>query len=119
MISDCFIEISLSIKNDTIAELTTFIVKGQSFAAEDGCNDDLAMCLVIFSWMAMQEYFKEMHDNDVRQRIYDDQRENIEQDMAPFGFVSDGLEDDHIIDAQGERWEVAEYGDKSYMWDYR
>ena len=104
---------------DTISELTTFIVKGQSFAAEDGCNDDLAMCLVIFSWMAMQEYFKEMHDNDVRQRIYDDQRENIEQDMAPFGFISDGLEDDHIIDAQGERWEVAEYGDKSYMWDYR
>ena len=104
---------------DTIAELTTFIVKGQSFAAEDGCNDDLAMCLVIFSWMAMQEFFKELHDNDVRQRIYDDQRENIEQDMAPFGFMSDGLEDDHIIDAQGERWEVAEYGDKSYMWDYR
>ena len=103
---------------DTISELTTFIVKGQSFAAEDGCNDDLAMCLVIFSWMAMQEYFKEMHDNDVRQRIYDDQRENIEQDMAPFGFVSDGLEDDHIIDAQGERWEIAEYGDKSYMWEF-
>ena len=104
---------------DTISELTTFIVKGQSFAAEDGCNDDLAMCLVIFSWMAMQEYFKEMHDNDVRQRIYDDQRENIEQDMAPFGFMSDGLEDDHIIDAQGERWEIAEYGDKSYMWEFR
>ena len=63
---------------ETIAELTTFIVKGQSFAAEDGCNDDLAMCLVIFAWMAMQEYFKQMHDNDVRQRIYDDQRESIE-----------------------------------------
>ena len=104
---------------DTIAELTTFIVKGQSFAAEDGCNDDLAMCLVIFAWMAMQEYFKQMHDNDVRQRIYDDQRENIEQDMAPFGFMSDGLEDDHIIDAQGERWEIAEYGDRSYMWEFQ
>ena len=104
---------------DTIAELTTFIVKGQSFAAEDGCNDDLAMCLVIFAWMAMQEYFKQMHDNDVRQRIYDDQRENIEQDMAPFGFMSDGLDDDHIIDAQGERWEIAEYGDRSYMWEFQ
>jgi len=104
---------------DTIAELTTFIVKGQSFAAEDGCNDDLAMCLVIFAWMAMQEYFKQMHDNDVRQRIYDDQRENIEQDMAPFGFMSDGLEDDHIIDAQGDVWQIAEYGDKSYMWEFR
>jgi len=104
---------------DTIAELTTFIVKGQSFAAEDGCNDDLAMCLVIFAWMAMQDYFKEMHDNDVRARIYADQRESIEQDMAPFGFISDGLDDDHIIDAQGERWEIAEYGDKSYMWEFR
>ena len=104
---------------DTIAELTTFIVKGQSFAAEDGCNDDLAMCLVIFAWMAMQEYFKQMHDNDVRQRIYDDQRENIEQDMAPFGFVDDGLGDEYFADAQGDVWQVAEYGDKSYMWEFR
>ena len=104
---------------DTIAELTTFIQKGTSFAAEEGCNDDLAMCLVIFGWMAMQEYFKEMHDNDVRQRIYDDQRESIEQDMSPFGFVDDGMEDEYFADAQGDVWKVAEYGDKSYMWDYR
>ena len=104
---------------DTIAELTTFIVKGQSFAAEDGCNDDLAMCLVIFGWMAMQPYFKEMHDNDVRQRIYDDQKESIEQDMAPFGFMDDGLGDEYFADAQGEVWQVAEYSDKSYMWDWK
>ncbi|WAX22874.1 terminase large subunit [Synechococcus phage S-M1] len=104
---------------DTIAELTTFIVKGQSFAAEDGCNDDLAMCLVIFGWMAMQPYFKEMHDNDVRQRIYEDQRESIEQDMAPFGFMDDGLGDEYFADAQGDVWQVAEYGDKSYMWEWR
>ena len=104
---------------DMISELTTFIVKGQSFAAEEGCNDDLAMCLVIFSWMAMQDYFKEMNDNDVRQRIYDDQRESIEQDMAPFGFINDGLEDEYFADAQGDVWQVAEYGDKSYMWEFR
>ena len=108
---------------DTIAELTTFIQKGNSFQAEDGCHDDLAMCLVIFAWMAMQEYFKEMHDNDVRQRIYEDQRDNIEQDMAPFGFISDGMDDEVIVDAQGERWEVAEklseYGDRSYMWEFQ
>ena len=104
---------------DTIAELTTFIQKGNSFQAEDGCHDDLAMCLVIFAWMAMQEYFKEMHDNDVRQRIYDDQRDSIEQDMAPFGVISDGQEEDVIVDAQGERWEVAEYGDIQHMLDFR
>ncbi len=104
---------------DTIAELTTFIQKGNSFQAEDGCHDDLAMCLVIFGWMAMQEYFKEMHDNDVRARIYEDQRDSIEQDMAPFGFMSDGQEEDVIVDAQGERWEIAEYGDVQHMLDFR
>ena len=104
---------------DTIAELTTFIQKGNSFQAEDGCHDDLAMCLVIFAWMAMQDYFKEMNDNDVRARIYADQRESIEQDMAPFGFVSDGLEDEVIVDAQGERWQLAEYGDVQHMLDFR
>ena len=104
---------------DTIAELTTFIQKGQSFQAEDGCHDDLAMCLVMFAWMAMQEYFKEMHDNDVRARIYADQRDSVEQDMAPFGFINDGQEEDIIVDAQGERWEIAEYGDVQHMLDFR
>ncbi|MEC8530222.1 MAG: terminase, partial [Thermoproteota archaeon] len=33
---------------DIIAELTTFIQKGQAWEAEEGCNDDLAMCIVIF-----------------------------------------------------------------------
>ena len=50
---------------------------------------------------------------DVRQRIYDDQRENIEQDMAPFGFIDDGLGDEYFADAQGDV--VAEYGDNSYV----
>ena len=36
---------------EIISELTTFIQKHQSFEAEDGCNDDLAMCLVIFAWI--------------------------------------------------------------------
>ena len=104
---------------DTIAELTTFIQKGNSFQAEEGCHDDLAMCLVIFGWMAMQEYFKEMHDNDVRARIYADQRDSIDQDMAPFGFINAGLDDVVIVDAQGERWEIAEYGDIQHMLDFR
>ena len=104
---------------DTIAELTTFIQKGQSFQAEDGCHDDLAMCLVIFAWMAMQEYFKEMHDNDVRARIYADQRDAIEQDMAPFGFINDGQEEEVFADAQGDVWKVAEYGDVAHMLEFR
>ena len=110
---------------DIITELTTFIQKGQAWEAEEGCNDDLAMCLVIFSWLATTDYFRELHDSDVRLRMYQEQKEAIEADMAPFGFVSDGLDDETFVDSEGDRWDtnrdwnVDEYGDRSYMWDYR
>ena len=103
---------------DIISELTTFAQKHNSFEAEDGCNDDLAMCLVIFSWLVAQDYFKEMTDNDVRKRIYEEQKNQIEQDMAPFGFISDGFGDDTFVDSDGDLWKTDEYGDRSYMWDY-
>jgi hypothetical protein len=103
---------------EIISELTTFAQKGNSFEAEDGCNDDLAMCLVIFSWLVAQDYFKEMTDNDVRKRLYEEKKNEIEQDMAPFGFISDGFTDEVIVDDAGDRWHTDEYGDRSYMWEY-
>jgi len=103
---------------EIISELTTFAQKHNSFEAEEGCNDDLAMCLVIFSWLVAQDYFKEMTDNDIRKRMYEEQKNQIEQDMAPFGFINDGLEETVTVDANGDRWYADEYGDRSYMWDY-
>ena len=108
----------LIIDYDIISELTTFAQKHNSFEAEEGCNDDLAMCLVIFAWLVAQDYFKEMTDNDVRKRIYEEQKNQIEQDMAPFGFMSDGLDDTSFVDKDGDLWHTDEYGDRSYMWDY-
>ena len=103
---------------EIISELTTFAQKHNSFEAEEGCNDDLAMCLVIFAWLVAQDYFKEMTDNDIRKRIYEEQKNQIEQDMAPFGFIADGFDDESFVDKDGERWYADEYGDRSYMWDY-
>ena len=105
---------------DIISELTTFAQRANSFEAEEGCNDDLAMCLVLFAWVCAQDYFKEMTDNDIRKRLYDERKNEIEQDMAPFGFIADGFEDmDSFVDSEGDRWNLDEYGDRSYMWDYR
>ena len=108
---------------DIISELTTFIQKGQAWEAEEGCNDDLAMCLVIFSWLATTDYFRELHDSDVRARMYMEQKEAIEADMAPFGFISDGMDDESFVDPEGQVWNnadtVGEYGDMSYMWEFR
>ena len=104
---------------EIISELTTFAQKHNSFEAEEGSNDDLAMCLVLFAWLVQQEYFKEMTDNDIRKRIYEEQKNQIEQDMAPFGFINTGLEDSQFVDKDGDVWHTDEYGDRSYMWDYR
>ena len=107
---------------EIISELTTFISKHNSFEAEEGCNDDLAMCLVIYAWLVAQDYFKELTDQDVRKRLYEEQKNQIEQDMAPFGFINDGLDDNSFVDEEGDRWFTDEYGDKGggmdYMWNY-
>jgi hypothetical protein len=103
---------------EIMSELTTFIQKHNSFEAEEGCNDDLAMCLVIYAWLVAQDYFKELTDQDVRKRLYEEQKNQIEQDMAPFGFILDGLDESSFIDTDGDRWFVDEYGDKSTEWSY-
>jgi len=105
---------------DTISELTTFIQKHNSFEAEEGCNDDLAMCLVIYAWLVAQDYFKELTDQDVRKRLYEEQKNQIEQDMAPFGFMDDGLGTDNFVDDDGDRWyahQMDEYGNTAGGWE--
>jgi len=104
---------------EIISELTTFIQKHNSFEAEEGCNDDLAMCLVIYGWLVQTDYFKELTDQDVRKRLYEEQKNAIEQDMAPFGFVNDGLDSNSFVDPEGDRWFTDEYGDMSHMWNYQ
>ncbi len=100
---------------DIISELSTFIVKGSSFEADEGCTDDLVACMFIFAWTTDQTYFKELTDMDVRQTMMKEQQYALEQDMAPFGFVVTGLEDENIgeiVDEYGTRWNpvVRDYG---------
>jgi hypothetical protein len=100
---------------DIISELSTFIVKGSSYEADDGCNDDLVACLFIFAWVTDQQYFKELTDSDVRMTMMREQQNALEQDMAPFGFMINGLEDENIgnmVDEYGTKWAavVRDYG---------
>jgi len=92
---------------DIISELSTFIVKGKSFEADDGCTDDLVACLFLFAWTCDQTYFKELTDMDIRQTMMKEQQDALEQDMAPFGFVVTGLEEENVgqmIDEYGTKW---------------
>ena len=99
---------------EIIAELSTFIAKGKSFQAEAGASDDLVMCLVIFAWLSNQRYFKELTDVDVRGQLFAEQKNAIEADMAPFGFIDNGLDDpegrnNSFYDDAGVLWQPVTY----------
>ena len=100
---------------DIVVEMSTFIQKGHSFEAEEGSSDDLMMCLVFFAWLTNQQYFKEMTDDDIRHRLFESQQKVIEQDMAHFGFIDDGIryaDDTAFVDEDGDFWNpVTEYPD--------
>jgi hypothetical protein len=90
-----------------IEEISTFAKRGQSYQAEDGSNDDLMMCCVMFGWISNQPYFKELTNTNARLQMYEDQQNLIEQDMAPFGFVDNGIDDitnEDTIDEYGDVW---------------
>ena len=91
---------------DTIQELTAFVAKKGSYEAETGHHDDLVMTLVLFAWCSTQNYFKELTDLDIRTKLYQEKMQQIEEDLAPFGFVDDGLEETSFIDNEGNRWNI-------------
>ena len=90
-----------------IEEMSTFSRKGSSWQADEGQHDDLVMCLIIFGWLSNQPYFKELSNSNIRNQMYVEQQNLIEQDMAPFGFVDNGvdtIDGEETIDEYGTRW---------------
>ena len=86
----------------TINELSTFSRKSNSYEAEPGAHDDLVMCLVLFAWLSEQQYFKEYTNINTLHSLRDKTEEDIEQDLAPFGFMMDGREE--LIDESYENY---------------
>ena len=75
---------------DVISEISTFIETKGSYAADDGYNDDLVMGLVLFSWLTTNPYFKDLNNVNLREVMYKQKIEAIEQELTPFGFINDG-----------------------------
>ena len=80
---------------DIIEELSNLISKKDSYEADEGYHDDLVMCLVLFSWLVRQPYFKELTDSDIRARFLKDKEDMIEADLLPFGFKYDAVDDNN------------------------
>jgi len=96
---------------DTITELSNFVSIKDSYEADTG-TDDLVMCLVLFSWLVKQEYFKEITNTDFRAQFQKDNERLIEEDLMPFGIIDDGVdyfeqkdEQEEFMDKYGARWD--------------
>ena len=74
--------------------------------AEVGHNDDLVMCLVLFSWLTSQEYFKDLTNLDLKKNIFKEKINELEEEIVPFGFINDGFEDNIEVDKQGNAWYI-------------
>lgn len=99
---------------DIFAELTTFVQKGSTFEAEAGKNDDLVMCLVMFSWLTTNQYFKDLVDDDLRKRLLQEKKDQEESDILPFGFAP--YEEEVIIDEKtGNVWQIVEEDEMNAM----
>ena len=92
---------------DIISELTTFVSSGESYSADDGSHDDLAMTLVIFSWLVDQQYFKDVNSQNIRDNLYKNELQNLDDFTTPFGFIETGLNQRETeIDSDGTVWET-------------
>jgi hypothetical protein len=76
---------------DIINEISTFIEVRGTHKADEGYQDDLVMCLVLFSWATNESFFKDLTDSNLRKALYEDQMKQIEENLTPFGIIENGM----------------------------
>lgn len=94
---------------DTIQELSTFTLKGQSYQADIGHHDDLVMSLVLVSWLTTQDIFSSLTGSSLKEGLYHDSVEDIDSSYMPFGFSLNDIdpeEAESFVDDEGTRWTV-------------
>jgi len=103
---------------DTISELTTFVQDKNSFAAEEGANDDLVMTTVLFAWASTQKYFKDIVSHDIRKQLQLENLNQVDDETLPAPIIEDGRE--HKLEVMdGDLWDSSIGGDTygSFMRD--
>ena len=96
----------LVVDEHTIKELYSFVRHNDTYKAEDGRHDDMAMTLVLFAWMTAQKYFTELTDIDVRASFLNNENDAIYEDLSPVGIFIDGREVDGFTDTDGQYWQT-------------
>ena len=101
------------VDEQTILEISTFEAKGQSYEASDGNHDDLMMNLVMFGYFASTQYFGDMTDINLKQMLFEQRMQEIEDDVVPFGFIDDASEHIEKIEKTDHPWAI-EYTNENF-----
>jgi len=98
---------------NVIEELSTFVLrKDGTYGAEEGAHDDLVMCLVLFSWLSSQAYFKDLTNFDIRQKLYDEKLRQIDDELPPMPMsLEEDIENPKYFKSHGMVWETFDEGD--------
>lgn len=97
---------------DTIEEFSVFIRHLDTFRAEEGYHDDLAMGMVLFGWLQHQNAFKELATRDLRD-IFRERAEMFENEMLGFGSTTayeDDVVEQFVDHENGVVWSVFAHG---------
>ena len=90
----------------TYSELTTFVETKNTFAAEQGANDDLVMGLVMFGWVTTQPYFKEIVAHDLRKQVQLENMNQFDDETVVEPIMDDGMSHNlELVD--GDLWRVS------------
>ena len=70
------------------------------------------MNLVMFGYFATSNNFAELTDINIKKMLFDQRMQEIDEDVVPFGFVDDGLEEVAPTQEEvlGQQWAI-EYED--------
>lgn len=83
--------------HDIVKELSNFVMKDGKFQADTGYHDDLVMCLINFAWATTFNYFKDLTDSNIKERLTQQHLKEIEEAMLPVGFYDDGTDDPELM----------------------
>jgi hypothetical protein len=98
---------------EIISELSTFVKKRGSYAADAGYHDDLAMGLVLFSWLTQQKIFENLTNVNNRQALFNNQIIKVNKRLVLMG-INNGVEQKVIVQEDKK-----ELGKDSWLFDPR
>jgi len=96
------------VDEQTILEISTFEARGQSYEATDGNHDDLMMNLVLFGYFVSTQYFANMTDINLKEMIFKQRMQEIEDNVVPFGIIDDGRQYSEQIENTEDPWKIRE-----------